>query len=358
MLVAQNLSLTVADEPHLVDVSFQMERGGLYTILGRTLAGKTTLLKSIAGLLETDSGQITLDGGDFSSEPVWRRNVAMVYQQFINYPHLSVAANIAFPLKKQKLDRAEIQSRVTAAMEQVGLQGFDDRKIQELSGGQQQRVAIARSLAKRSEILLLDEPLVNLDYKLREQLRDELKSLISAEFNTRGIVVYSTTDPREAMQFGGEVIVMDEGRVLQQGPAKDVFEHPATTRVAEITNDPGMNLWQADCDAGQFRVSETLSLPVPKHLSKTAAGPCVIGFRANDVVIDEAGSNFRVELSEISGSETILHLRQGESRMIARVEGVLDVSLDDQVPIRFKTDHLYAFSADNSLLHSPHGSQT
>ena len=355
MLVAQNLSLTVADEPHLVDVSFQMERGGLYTILGRTLAGKTTLLKSIAGLLETDSGQITLDGGDFSSEPVWRRNVAMVYQQFINYPHLSVAANIAFPLKKQKLDRAEIQSRITAAMEQVGLQGFEDRKIQELSGGQQQRVALARSLAKRSEILLLDEPLVNLDYKLREQLRDELKSLISAEFNTRGIVVYSTTDPREAMQFGGEVIVMDEGRVLQQGPAKDVFEHPATTRVAEITNDPGMNLWQAEREAEAFRISETLSVPVPKHLSDTAAGPCIIGFRAKDVVIDDAGSNFNVELSEISGSETILHLRQGESRMIARVEGVLDVALNDQIPIRFKTDQLYTFNADNSLLHSPYG---
>ena len=120
----------------------------------------------------------------------------MVYQQFINYPHLSVAANIAFPLKKQKLDRAEIQSRITAAMEQVGLQGFEDRKIQELSGGQQQRVALARSLAKRSEILLLDEPLVNLDYKLREQLRDELKSLISAEFNTREL--WSTRPPTPA----------------------------------------------------------------------------------------------------------------------------------------------------------------
>lgn len=354
MLVANNLSLKVGEETHLLDVSFEMKRGGLYTILGRTLAGKTTLLKTIAGLVEPDSGHITLDDTDYSGRPVWQRNVAMVYQQFINYPHLTVFANVAFPLKKQRLSQTEIKSRVAKAIDQVGLKGFENRKIQELSGGQQQRVALARSLAKASEILLLDEPLVNLDYKLREQLREELKGLITEEFNAQGVVAYSSTDPLEAMQLGGELIVMDEGKILQQGPAKQVFEHPANTRVAEITNDPSMNLWNAHRDEGQFRIADGLNLDVPKHLSKVAAGPCILGFRANDITVAQDGVGFEVELSEISGSETILHLRRGDNRMIARVSGVFDAKIGDMIPVNINEGQLYAFATDSTLLHSPY----
>lgn len=358
MLVTNNLSLKVGDENHLVDISVEFKRGGLYTILGRTLAGKTTLLKSIAGLITPDSGNITLDGEDYSSQPVWHRNVAMVYQQFINYPHLTVHDNIAFPLKKQRLPKAEIEQRVSTAIGQVGLKGFESRKIQELSGGQQQRVALARSLAKASEILLLDEPLVNLDYKLREQLREELKGLITQEFNAQGIVIYSSTDPLEAMQLGGELIVMDEGRVLQQGSAKYVFEHPATTRVAEITNDPSMNLWQAHKVTKRLAIDDGIDLTVPKHLSKLEQGACTVGFRANDVTIDQAGLNFEVELSEVSGSETILHLVRDQTRMIARVEGVLDVGIGDRLPVSIAEAKLYAFSSDGNLLTSPYAEKS
>ncbi len=355
MLIGNNISLEVGGESHLSDVSFEMAPGKLYTILGRTLAGKTTLLKSIAGLVQINSGSLSNGGVDFLQVPVWKRNVAMVYQQFINYPHFTVYKNIAFPLRKQGLDRSEIDRRVRRAIEQVGLQGFEERRIQALSGGQQQRVALARSLAKSSQILLLDEPLVNLDYKLRETLREELKTLISSQFNAESIVVYSSTDPLEAMQFGGDLIVMDEGRILQQGPAVEVFEHPATCRVAEITNDPSMNLWSAQLDGDRFRVAPGLDLPRPERMRDLAPTDYTVGFRANDIRIEEGGLDFEVELSEIAGSETIIHLRRGEKRMIARVEGVVSLQMQQTVPVKINTDWLYAFNSNQHLVHSPFG---
>ena len=146
-------------EYFLRDISIEFESGKLYTLLGRTLSGKTSLLKTIAGLQPIDSGGMIFDGKDFTSVPVWNRNVAMVYQQFINYPHLNVFENIAFPLKQRKIKKTEIEKEVSDALNKVGLLGFEKRAIQELSGGQQQRVALARSLVKKAKILLLDEPI-------------------------------------------------------------------------------------------------------------------------------------------------------------------------------------------------------
>ena len=165
-LITENLSFKPENEYYLNDISLEFKAGNLYTLLGRTLSGKTSFLKTIAGLQPLDSGQITFEGKDFNSIPVWKRNVAMVYQQFINYPHLTVFDNIAFPLKQRKMKSSDIKNEVSSAIQKVGLQGFEKRKIQELSGGQQQRVALARSLAKKAKILLLDEPLVNLDLSL------------------------------------------------------------------------------------------------------------------------------------------------------------------------------------------------
>ena len=181
-LVTDNLTFKPENEFFLNKVSLEFEAGKLYTLLGRTLSGKTSLLKTIAGLQPIDTGNIIFEGKDFSTIPVWKRNVAMVYQQFINYPHLSVYENIAFPLKQRKMKTSDIENEVSVAIHKVGLLGFEKRKIQELSGGQQQRVALARSLVKKAKILLLDEPLVNLDYKLREDLRNEFKNIFTNHF--------------------------------------------------------------------------------------------------------------------------------------------------------------------------------
>ena len=180
-LIAKNLTLRVGEQCHLENVSSGMRKGEIYTLLGRTLSGKTTLLKMIAGLISPDNGRIIFDDKDLSNVPVWKRNIAMVYQQFINYPHLSVFDNIAFSLKQKGMLKSELSQRVEDAIATVGLEGFEERRIQKLSGGQQQRVALARSLAKRADILLLDEPLVNLDYKLREQLREEFANLFRSD---------------------------------------------------------------------------------------------------------------------------------------------------------------------------------
>ena len=184
-LIGENISYKPDNEYHLNNISFNFKKGNLYTILGRTLSGKTTFLKTIAGLINPDSGSMHFEDKNFSEIPVWERNVAMVYQQFINYPHMNVYENIVFPLKQRKVSDEQIKKDVNEALNTVGLVGFENRKIQELSGGQQQRVALARSLAKKAKILLLDEPLVNLDYKLREQLREEFKRIFFRRFFTR-----------------------------------------------------------------------------------------------------------------------------------------------------------------------------
>jgi glycerol transport system ATP-binding protein len=330
-----------------------MTRGKLYTILGRTLAGKTTLLKTIAGLIAPDSGSITYSGKEFGSLPVWKRNVAMVYQQFINYPHLTVFDNVAFPLKQRKVSTATIQQKVSQALQQVGLQGFEERKIQALSGGQQQRVALARSLVKEAELLLLDEPLVNLDYKLREQLRDEFRGIFNSGLMDQSILIYSSTDPVETMQLGGDVVVMDEGSVLQQAKAQDVFEHPADTRVALIANDPAMNLIAGEKTGGMIVINQAIRMDVPRHLESLMDGRYTFGIRAADISIDKEGDLWEVELSEISGSETFIHLRNGEHSIVGLLEMVKDIQIGEKISVQFDTQWLYAFDQKGDLAASP-----
>ncbi len=239
-LVLDDLRLREGGVPFLDGITAEFSRGRLTTVIGRTSAGKTTLMRALAGLQGVDSGHIRLDGRAFETVPAWQRDVAMVYQQFINYPHLSVFENVAFPLRRRGLGDAEVRQRVERQLETVGLGTFGERRPSALSGGQQQRVALARALVRHAPILLLDEPLVNLDYKLREQLRDEFRRILGAQTDT--IAVYNTTEPAEAMMLGDHVVVLHEGRVLQTGTPADVFDRPASALVAGIVNDPPMNV--------------------------------------------------------------------------------------------------------------------
>lgn len=353
-LIASHLTTKGKEEFFLNDISFEMSPGKIYTIIGRTLSGKTTLLKTIAGLIAQDSGSLTFNGNNFDVIPVWKREVAMVYQQFINYPHLNVFDNIAFPLKQRKVESSQIQSRVEQAITQVGLEGFEGRKIQALSGGQQQRVALARSLVKNANILLLDEPLVNLDYKLREQLREEFKKIFSSKASEEAILIYSTTDPVEAMQLGGEVIVMDEGKILQQGSAKEIYEHPRTTKVAEITNDPAMNLVDGEIKGKKIILNKKVSLNIPKHFKGLPDGKYSFGIRASGVTLDKSGFPFQIELAEISGSETFLHLGQDQIHIVGLLDAVKNFDIGETVSVIFDIEKLYAFGTDGLLMSSPY----
>ena len=342
-LVAENLSYKPDEQFHLNEVSFNFKKGNIYTILGRTLSGKTTLLKTIAGLLTPDSGDMQFEDKDFLKVPVWERNIAMVYQQFINYPHLNVFENVAFPLKQRKVDDQEINDVVLKSLKSVGLEGYENRKIQELSGGQQQRVSLARSLVKNAKILLLDEPLVNLDYKLREQLREEFKNIFSQGLSEESIVIFSTTDPREAMELNGEVIVLDEGKVLQVGPAKEIFENPKTLKVAEISNDPTMNILQANMDSNKIKF-EGIEVDATNHLNNVKDKNFNLGIRASNIELSDNGFEFEVELAEISGSETLLHLKRGNAKIITSIEEVMNFNINDKVKINFNIDKVYAFN--------------
>ncbi len=353
-LLIDHISFKPTEEYHLNDVTLNFNPGKMYTILGRTLSGKTTLLKTIAGLQTPDSGSINFEGADFLSVPVWNRNVAMVYQQFINYPHLNVIENIAFPLKQRKMEENLIEKEVKEAMEKVGLIGFELRKIQELSGGQQQRVALARSLAKKAKILLLDEPLVNLDYKLREGLREEFKKLFSGSEASNSILIYASTDPLEAMQLNGDIIVIDEGKVLQTGSAKDVFENPATAKVAEITNDPAMNINKGHIQDNTLVMNNNVQIQIPDQLKSIPNGDYQVGIRATDLYLDDNGFSFDVEISEISGSETFLHLRNNDLKCVATIEEVKTYEANEVVKINFDKSKIYLFKETGELLHSPY----
>ena len=353
-LIGENITYKPDDQFHLNDVSFNFKKGNLYTILGRTLSGKTTFLKTIAGLLNPDSGNLFFEEKDFSKIPVWERNVAMVYQQFINYPHLNVYENIIFPLKQRKLSQDKIKTDVEVALKTVGLIGFENRKIQELSGGQQQRVALARSLAKKAKILLLDEPLVNLDYKLREQLREEFKKIFSEGMSQETILIYSTTDPQEVMELNGEVIVLDEGKVLQKGPAKEIFENPLNLKVAEISNDPPMNILKGLKNSDNLNF-ENISIKSPKHFKNLENQNYNFGIRASEIKLDDNGEEFEIELAEISGSETLLHLKKGNSKLIALIEEVMNFKIHQKVKINFNSNKFYAFNQSGELVSSPYG---
>ena len=353
-LIAENLLYKPDEQFHLNEVSFNFKKGNIYTILGRTLSGKTTLLKTIAGLLTPDNGSIQFEDKDFLKVPVWERNVAMVYQQFINYPHLNVFENVAFPLKQRKIDNYEINDVVLKSLKSVGLEGYEKRKIQELSGGQQQRVSLARSLVKNAKILLLDEPLVNLDYKLREQLREEFKNIFSQGLSKESIVIFSTTDPREAMELNGKVTVLDEGKVLQVGEAKEIFENPKTLKVAEISNDPPMNILKANIGENKIKF-EGIDIDIPKNLSKLKDKNFNLGIRASDIELSDNGFEFEVELAEISGSETLLHLKRGDAKIITSIEEVMNFNIHDKVKINFNTNKFYAFNESGILASSPFG---
>ncbi|MDC3073688.1 ABC transporter ATP-binding protein [Candidatus Pelagibacter sp.] len=353
-LIGENITYKPDDQFHLNDVSFNFKKGNLYTILGRTLSGKTTFLKTIAGLLNPDSGNLSFEDNDFIKIPVWERNVAMVYQQFINYPHLNVYENIIFPLKQRKISEDQIKKDVGEALKTVGLVGFENRKIQELSGGQQQRVALARSLAKKAKILLLDEPLVNLDYKLREQLREEFKRIFTQGLSEDTILIYSTTDPQEVMELNGEVIVLDEGKVLQKGPAKEIFENPRTLKVAEISNDPPMNIFRGTKSYEKLSF-ENISINSPSHFKNLSDQGYNFGIRASEIKLDDQGEEFEIELAEISGSETLLHLKKGDSKVIALIEEVMNFKIHEKVKIKFNENKLYAFDQNEELVSSPYG---
>jgi glycerol transport system ATP-binding protein len=345
-------------EVWLHPMTLSLAESGINVLLGATLAGKTTLLRVMAGLERPASGQLFVGNREVTGVPVRRRNLSMVYQQFINYPSMTVFENIASPLRLARHDEAVIRQRVAALAEKLHLTPYLDRHPAELSGGQQQRTALARALAKDSELVLLDEPLVNLDYKLREELREELKGLFSER---RATVVYATTEPREALQLGGHTAVLVEGRLIQYGPTLEVFRHPINLAAARAFSDPPLNEIPASFDASkrEMLLADGVRIPV-SSIAAALLGDSrevILGIRAHQFSLDPRASTIaisgRVDLAEISGSETYVHLsRQGMS-LVAQLQGVHMLPLGELRALHVDPADLYCFDPSGSLVFAP-----
>ncbi|MBC7356479.1 MAG: ABC transporter ATP-binding protein [Desulfomicrobiaceae bacterium] len=345
----------VDGEMHLKDISLQFEPGQRYVLLGRTQAGKTSLLRIMAGLDRPSKGRVLVDGNDVTGVSVRRRSVAMVYQQFINYPSQTVFDNIASPLRIAGVPKAEIEKRVLEAAKMLHLEPLLSRLPAELSGGQQQRTAIARALVKEADLLLLDEPLVNLDYKLREELRDELQQIFSQR---NAVVVYTTTEPSEALMLGGNVIVMHEGRVLQTGPTDEVYHHPATTKVAEVFSDPPINFITAEVDAAMAHLRIGVDFPLTGHLAGLPPGSYKFGIRPHHFNLQrktdgDVEIRTTVELVEINGSETFVHFHYRNRSLVLQEQGVRPFKTGQEVSVFVRPCDVYVFGADDRLVRAP-----
>lgn len=354
-LILENISKTVGRENHIRDVSLELDPGAPVVLLGRTLAGKTTLIRLMAGLDRPSGGRVVMDGQDVTNMPVRRRNVAMVYQQFINYPSFTVYENIAAPLRRAGLDKRDIDRKVRETAETLRITALLKRLPGELSGGQQQRTALARALVKEADLLLLDEPLINLDYKLREELRGELQSIFSGR---DAVVVYATTEPLEALMLQGSTVVMFEGEVLQVGPTLDVYHQPASVRVGDVFSDPPMNMIAGRVHGETATLGADITIPLEGHLAGLPPGAYQFGVRANHLFV-VAGTEGRipinavVELAEISGSETFIHASHNGVSWVIQEEGVHSVELGREVQVFMSPRHLYAFAYSGALAAAP-----
>jgi len=353
-LALEGLTKKVGAASWLYEMSLAPQPGQVTVLLGATQAGKTSLMRIMAGLDRPTTGHVRVDGTDVTGVGVRERNVAMVYQQFINYPSMTVAENIASPLKLR--GEQNIAQRVRELAGRLHIESFLDRHPAELSGGQQQRVALARALAKGAPLMLLDEPLVNLDYKLREKLREELTQLFAGSVST---VIYATTEPGEALLLGGYTAVMDAGELLQYGPTAEVFHRPQSLRVARAFSDPPMNLMAGDAlaDGVRLKAGPELAIRLPSAASKSLTRSLTIGVRASALRLlprpGDAALPGKVELTEISGSDTFVHVETAVGELVAQLTGVNSFELGAPITLHLSPEQAYVFDAQGALLIAP-----
>jgi glycerol transport system ATP-binding protein len=351
-----SVSKSVRGETHIDDVSLTLQRGSLNILLGPTLSGKTSLMRLMAGLDRPTRGEIRFDGRDVTNVSVRERSVAMVYQQFINYPNLSVYENIASPLRVAGIGKAEVERRVVEAAALMKLEALLDRRPLELSGGQQQRTALARAIVKRADLVLLDEPLANLDYKLREELREELPRIFAA---TGAIFVYATTEPVEALLLGGATATLAAGRVTQFGPTLEVYRRPQSLVTARTFSDPPINTLLMEKSRGMLTAADGMvSMPASGRLAGLADGIVTVAFRPDHLYLRRPKAEAievtaRVAMTEITGSESFVHVDFAGERWVALAHGVHDLAIGEPVALYLDPDRFFVFDARGALAAAP-----
>lgn len=354
-LTLENLSHRVDGVDYIRDANLTFEAGSFNVLLGRTLSGKTSMMRLMAGLDTPTEGRLIFNGQDVTGQSVQARNVSMIYQQFINYPGITVYENIASPLRLAKMTESEVDRRVkeTAAMLQIS--PLLKRYPLELSGGQQQRTAMARALVKDATLVLFDEPLVNLDYKLREELRAELRDLFRER---QCIAVYATTEANEALALGGTTTLLHEGGVIQNGPVMDVYRSPVSTLAAQLFSEPPMNMIRGRVTETEVTFDEYSHHALTQELSKLAPGDYWFGVRPSHIALvpandDDLEMSMEVALSEISGSETFIHIENSHFEMVMQLMGVHQYHTGSPVKVYLPINKLFVFDSAEKLVHTP-----
>jgi len=355
MLELRNVTKTVGAVEHIRDVSLTLHHGSLNVLLGPTLSGKTSLMRLMAGLDVPTSGSVWFDGRDVTGTPVQKRKIAMVYQQFINYPAMTVYENIASPLRVAGAEQAKIDSQVREAAALLKLTPYLDRTPLSLSGGQQQRTALARAIVKNASLVLLDEPLANLDYKLREELRAELPRIFAAAGT---IFVYATTEPHEALLLGGNTATLSEGRITQFGPTIDVFRKPVDLVTARTFADPPLNTIVLAKKGADFLLEGGVKLPVPPELIGIADGNYTIGFQPHHLSLERPNAGAvpvraKVTITEITGSESFIHLDFADVRWVMLTHGIRDFETDEVVEVFIDPRHIMVFDQHGRAVTAP-----
>ncbi len=351
-LKLEGVSKSVAGKTHIHPTDLELQNGTMNVLLGPTLAGKTTLMRLMAGLDVPGTGRVLWNGEDVTGQRVQDRKVAMVYQQFINYPSMTVYDNIASPLRLLNMARGEIDKAVQEVAEMMKLTPMLARKPLELSGGQQQRCALARALVKNAGLVLLDEPLANLDYKLREELRIEIPKIFE---RSGAIFVYATTEPEEALLLGGNTAAMWEGKITQFGLTPSVYRKPNNATTARVFSDPPMNFLAVTKAGDTLSFGDGQTAPAVKQLSGVSDGQYLAGFRPNHVELHrhvDGAMEFNTKLSvtEITGSETFVHLDHHGEPWVGLIHGVHQLELGQALKVYLDTDHAYIFSQDGDLV--------
>ena len=329
----------------LSDVSFNVKHGEFFVLLGPTGAGKTTTLRVIAGLEKQESGTVIFDGEPVDKVTPAERDVAFVFQQYSLYPTMSVYDNLAFPLRSpiHKQPEPEITKRVQAAAAILRIEHLLNRKTARLSGGEMQRVAIGRAIVREPRIFLMDEPLSNLDAKLREALRVELKHLQETMGST---ILYVTHDQIEALTMADRIAVLNQGKIIQQGTPNDIYDRPATTFVAQLVGTPRINLFEASRQDGAVHIQKS-ALVVPSPIPNLPSS-LLLGIRPEDIrPAPEGKFSGQVVLVEPLGVETILHIKSGEQELLSVVPGMTPLGPGNEVRFDIALEKLHCFGMDS-----------
>ncbi len=321
-------------------ISFETEAAEFVALLGPSGCGKSTTLRLIAGLEEVSAGTIHLDGRNVTNVAPDKRNLSMVFQSYALFPHLNVADNIVFGLSVRGVRKAEQETRLQDTAKLLGLTSLLDRKPSQLSGGQQQRVALGRALIAGTNICLLDEPLSNLDAKLRAEMRNEIRTLQRRLGIT---MVFVTHDQTEAMSMADRVILMKSGRVEQAGAPADLYERPASTFVASFIGTPPMNLLRASRADDRLVIAATEDEGVNDN---------VLGIRPEHIVLSGSGQAATVEGSEYFGADTIVSCRVGTQKLMVRVQGNLRPRPETTVHLTWPEQATHVFDPGTGLRRS------